>query len=85
MSYIKVKQNNDLTLVEFEKAVLERAIKDLSHVKECVLHSHGYLCVPNTGELRQNILSKDHNSWYSINFRDTNMFHYMWDCIGRMG
>ncbi|WMV25511.1 hypothetical protein MTR67_018896, partial [Solanum verrucosum] len=43
-----------------------------------VLHYQGHLCVSNVDTLREQILSKAHNSWYSIHSGATKIYRDLW-------
>ena len=53
---VKEKQDSDPILLELKGAVHNQRVELFSQGRDIVLCYQGRLCVPNVGELRQNIL-----------------------------
>ena len=53
---VKVKQDSDLILLELKGEVHNQRVEVFSQRGDGVLRYQGRLCVPDVGELRQNIL-----------------------------
>ncbi|WMV46607.1 hypothetical protein MTR67_039992 [Solanum verrucosum] len=66
VSNVKAKQCLDPNLVELREVVLKKSVQDFSQGGECVLRYQGRLCVLNVDDLREQILTDAHSSWYSI-------------------
>ena len=84
VSDLKAKQCLDLTLVELKEAVLKKFVEAFSQGGDGVLRYQGCLCVPNVDDLREQILSEAHSSWYSIHPGATKMYRdlreiYWWN------
>ena len=85
---VKEKQERDPILLELKGAVNNQKVEDFSQGGYGVLRYQGRLCVPNVGELRQQILEETHNSRYSIHPGATKMYRdlreiYWWTCMKR--
>ena len=85
---VKEKLEIDMILLELKGAVNNQIVEVFSQRGDGILHYQGRLCVPDVGELRQHILTEDHNSRYSINPGATNMYHdlrevYWWNGMKR--
>jgi len=72
---VKEKQDSDPILLQLKGAIHQQKIEVFSQGGDGVLRYQGCLCVPNVGELRQQILTEAHNSRYSIHIGDTKMYH----------
>ncbi|KAH0723877.1 hypothetical protein KY290_005311 [Solanum tuberosum] len=72
---VKERQNSDPILLQLKGAVHQQKVKVFSQGGDGVLRYQGRLCVPTVGELRHQILTKAHNSRYSIHPGATKMFH----------
>ena len=70
---VKENQESDPILLELKGAVNYQRVEVFSQVGGGVLRYQGRLCVPDVGELRQNILAEAHNSRYSIHPGATKM------------
>ena len=71
---VKEKKDNDPIFLEHKGAVHSHRVEVFSQGGDGVLRYQGRLCVPDVGELRQHILSKTHNSRYSIHTGSTKMY-----------
>ncbi|WMV18698.1 hypothetical protein MTR67_012083 [Solanum verrucosum] len=72
---VKEKQDNDPILLQLKGAVHQQKVEVFSQGGDDVLHYQGRLCVPNMGELRQQILTEAHKSRYSIHPGATKIYH----------
>ncbi|WMV49860.1 hypothetical protein MTR67_043245, partial [Solanum verrucosum] len=61
---VKGKPDSDLILLQLKGAFHQQKIEAFSQGGDGVLRYQGRLCVPKVGELRQQILTKAHNSGY---------------------
>jgi len=58
---------------------VEKSVEAFFQGEDGVLRYQGRLYVPNVDNLREQILAETHNSWYSINLGDTNMYRNLRD------
>ncbi|KAH0722926.1 hypothetical protein KY289_005970 [Solanum tuberosum] len=79
---VKEKQDSDPILLQLKGAIHQQKIEVFSQGGDGVLRYQGCLCVPNVGELRQQILTEAHNSRYSIHIGDTKMYHDLGNSFG---
>ena len=70
---VKENQDNDPIFLELKGAVHNQKVEVFSQGGDGVLHYQGWLCVPDVGELRQDILAEAYNSRYSIHPGATKM------------
>ena len=87
-SGVKEKQDSDPILLELNGALHNQSVEVFSQRGDGVLCYHGRLCVPDVGELRQQILAEAHNSRYSIHPGATKMYRdlrevYWWNDMKR--
>ena len=81
---VKENQESDPILLELKGAVNYQRVEVFSQVGGGVLRYQGRLCVPDVGELRQQILAEAHNSRYFIHPGVTKMYRdvrevYWWN------
>ncbi|KAH0652788.1 hypothetical protein KY289_030466 [Solanum tuberosum] len=62
---------------ELKEVVLKKSVEAFSQEGDGVLRYQGRLCVPNVDDLREQILSEDHNSRYSIHPGATKMYRHL--------
>ena len=85
---VKEKQDSDPIFLELKGAFHNQRVEVFSQRVDGVLCYHGRLCVPDVGELRQQILAEAHNSRYSIHPGATKMYRdlrevYWWNDMKR--
>ena len=81
---IKILQQTDLEISKMREETLEGKRSDFQVSEDGVLKFHGRLCVPNDIDLRNEILSKAHQSKYSVHPGSTKMYqklrqHIWWN------
>ncbi|WMV41874.1 hypothetical protein MTR67_035259 [Solanum verrucosum] len=81
---VKAMQCLDPTLVVLKEMILRKSIEAFSQGGDGVLRYQGCLCVSKVDDLREQILSEAHSSWYSIHPRATKMYRdlreiYWWN------
>ena len=74
---VKEKQESDPILLELKGAVHNKRVEVFSQMGDGVLCYQGRLCVPDVGELRQNILAEAHNCRYCIHSCASKMYRYV--------
>ncbi|KAH0650386.1 hypothetical protein KY284_030298 [Solanum tuberosum] len=62
---------------ELKEVVLKKSVEAFSQGGDGVLRYQGQLCVPNVDDLREQILSEDHSSRYSIHPGATKMYRHL--------
>ncbi|KAH0722549.1 hypothetical protein KY290_006570 [Solanum tuberosum] len=86
---VKEKQaESDPILLQLKSAVHLQKVEVFSQGGDSVLHYQGRVCVPNVGELRQQIFTEAHNSSYSIHPGATKMYRdlqevFWWNVMKR--
>ncbi|KAH0709210.1 hypothetical protein KY284_010637 [Solanum tuberosum] len=70
---VMIHNGSELSFV-VDEAVLKKSVEAFSQGGDVVLRYQGRLCVPNVDDLREQILSEAHSSWYSIHLGATKMY-----------
>ncbi|WMV49396.1 hypothetical protein MTR67_042781 [Solanum verrucosum] len=85
---VKEKKDSDPILLQLKGAVHQQKVEVFFPGGDGVLRYQGHLCVPNVGELRQQILTEAHYSRYSIHPGATKVYRdlrevYWWNSMKR--
>ncbi|XP_070003351.1 uncharacterized protein [Nicotiana sylvestris] len=81
---VEMRQFEDPELVKIKESIPFQKKQLFEQTDNGILKYKGRWCVPNGGELRKQIMTEMHQSWYSVHPGSTKMYHdlrqlYWWN------